>query len=62
MDPVLQLIVGVAILAAGVWLYRKRIHDDPDGPRRHGSQSGTFVIIIGLLFALYALGRLGMAW
>ena len=58
----LQLLAGLGVLAAGVWLYRKRVHNDPDGPRRYGSQAGTFVIVIGLLLALYAFGRMGMVW
>ena len=57
----IQLLAGLALLAGGIWLYRKRIHD-ADGPRRYGSQSGTFIIVIGLLLTLYALGRAGAVW
>ena len=55
---ILQLLAGLGVLAAGIWLYRKRGREDA----RQGSQAGTFLIVIGLLLALYALGRMGMVW
>jgi hypothetical protein len=55
----LELLLGIATFVAGVWLYRKRIRKDPDGPRRYGSQSGTFVIVISLILIVDALTRAG---
>ena len=55
----LELLAGIAIFAGGVWLYAKRIRKDPDGPRRYGSQSGTFVIVIALIVIVDALTRGG---
>lgn len=55
----LELLLGIATFVAGVWLYRKRIRKDPDGPRRYGSQAGTFVIVIAAIIIVDALTRQG---
>lgn len=56
---ILELLLGVATFGAGVWLYMKRVRKDPDGPRRYGSQSGTFVIVVALIIIVDALTRAG---
>lgn len=58
----LELLLGLVGFVAGVWLYRKRTEHDSDGPRRYGSQGGTFLILVGLLLIAHALGKLGAVW
>jgi hypothetical protein len=49
---IIELAAAVAILAAGIWLYRRnRIVD-----RGYGSQGAVILFIVGAIVAIHALG------
>jgi hypothetical protein len=57
----IELAVAVAILAAGVWLYRRRSKGDGpkgDGADGYGSQGAVILFVIALIIAIHALGGL----
>jgi hypothetical protein len=50
----LEVAAGVAALAAGIWLYRKRGADDP----RHGSQGAVLLLVLAAILLIHGLGLL----
>ena len=49
---IIELVVAVAFIVAGVWLYRR---GHPDG---YGSQGAVLLLIVGTIAAIHALGLL----
>jgi hypothetical protein len=49
---ILELVAALALIALGVWQYRKRVADDS----RRGSQSGVLLLLVGAIVAMHALG------
>ena len=49
----IELVVAVAFLVAGVWLYRR-----PKGPDGYGSQGAVLLLVVGIIAAIHALGLL----
>lgn len=50
----LELIAGIAIFGAGVWLYRKRGREDP----RHGSQLAVLMFAVAAIMIIHSLDLL----
>jgi hypothetical protein len=50
----IELAVGVAIFAAGIWLYRARRSADEG----YGSQGAVILFVIGVIVSAHALGAL----
>ena len=48
----LELAAAIAMIAVGVWAYMKR---NREGAQR-GSQGGVFLLLVGVLVAMHALG------
>ena len=48
----LELAAAIAMIAAGIWAYVRRSRE---GARR-GSQGGVFLLLVGALVAMHALG------
>jgi hypothetical protein len=51
---ILELVAAAALIAGGIWLYRKRGRDDPN----HGSQSAVLLLVVGVILAIHGLGLL----
>ena len=51
---VLEIIAGLALLVAAIWLYRKRGKDDP----RHGSQSAILLGVVAAILLIHGFGGL----
>jgi hypothetical protein len=51
---IIELIVGIAMIAGAVVLYRRRGREDPN----HGSQSAILLLLAGLLILIHGLGLL----
>ena len=49
---ILELLVALAMIGAGIWAYAKRSRE---GAKR-GSQGGVFLLLVGVLVAMHALG------
>ena len=52
-ERIIELAVAVAIVAVGVWLYRRR-----DKADSYGSQGAVLLFVIALIMAIHALGGL----
>ena len=50
---ILELAAAVAILAVGVWLYRRRDKGDS-----YGSQGAVLLFVVAAIMAIHALGGL----
>ena len=50
----IELIAGIAIFVAAVWLYRKRGLEDP----RHGSQTAILMFAVALIMIIHSLDLL----
>ena len=50
----IELAIAVALIAAAIFLYRKRGKADP----RHGSQTAVLMLAIGAIMAIHAVGGL----
>jgi hypothetical protein len=48
-----ELVLAVLILAAGVWLYRRR-----DKADSYGSQGAVILFVVAVIMAIHALGAL----
>ena len=53
----IELVVAVAILIAGVWLYRRRPKGEGAGDN-YGSQGAVLLFAVGAIMAIHALGGL----
>ena len=51
---IIELLVAAAMIAGGIFLYRKRAREDPN----HGSQSAVLLIAVGAILAIHGLGLL----
>jgi hypothetical protein len=51
---IIELLVAIALIVGGIWLYRKRGREDP----RHGSQTAILLLVIGAIMAIHATGLL----
>jgi hypothetical protein len=49
----IELAAAVAILAAGVWLYRR-----PKGADGYGSQGAVILFVVAVIMGIHALGGL----
>jgi hypothetical protein len=52
-QQIIELVLAVAIFAAGVWLYRRR------HPGGYGSQSAVLLFALAALLLIHGLGLLG---
>ena len=50
----IEIAIGVALIVAAVWLYRKGAREDAN----HGSQGAVILLIIGTIVAIHGLGLL----
>ena len=51
---ILELVVGVLFVGAGIWHYRQRGKADP----QHGSQGAVLLLVVGAFTLIHALGLL----
>lgn len=51
---VIELLIAAALIAGGIYLYRRRGREDP----RYGSQGAVLLLIVGLMVAVHGLGLL----
>jgi hypothetical protein len=49
----IELAAAIAILAAGIWLYRR-----PKGPDGYGSQGAVLLFAVAAIMGIHALGGL----
>jgi hypothetical protein len=54
----IELAVGVAILIAGVWLYRRPAPAMEGGGRAYGSPGAVILFVIAAIVLIHALGGL----
>ena len=54
---IIELAVAVAILAAGLWLYRRRVATDT-GADAYGSQGAVILFVIAVILGAHALGAM----
>jgi len=50
---IIELVAAVALLAAGIWLYRR-----PKGTDGYGSQGAVLLFVVAAIMAIHALGGL----
>jgi hypothetical protein len=51
---IIELVAAVAMIAAGVWLYRRR----PTDGDQYGSQGAVILFVIAAILAIHGLGLL----
>ena len=51
---VIELVVAALLIAAGIYLYRRRGREDP----RQGSHAAVILMMIGAIVAVHGLGLL----
>ena len=54
---IIELAVAVVILAAGLWLYRRRVATDT-GADAYGSQGAVILFVIAAIMGAHALGAM----
>ena len=54
---IIELVVAVVILAAGLWLYRRRVATDT-GADAYGSQGAVILFVIAAIMGAHALGAM----
>jgi hypothetical protein len=54
----IELAVAVVLLAAGVYLYRRKPVEDGTGASSYGSQGAVLLFVIAAIMAIHALGAL----
>ena len=52
----IELVAAVLILAAGVWLYRRKPAPQEGDGGGYGSQGAVLLFVIGVIMAVHALG------
>ena len=50
-----ELVVALAILAASIWLYRRR---DPSAGGGYGNQGAVLLLVVGGIMLIHAIGLL----
>jgi hypothetical protein len=50
-----ELVVALAILAASIWLYRRR---DPSAGGGYGNQGAVLLLVVGAIMLIHAIGLL----
>ena len=53
-----EVAVGVAILAAAVWLYRRPAPATDEGNGSYGSQGAVILLVIAAILLIHGLGAL----
>jgi len=53
-QQILELAIALVLIAASVWLYRRRGRDDA----QHGSQGAVILLVIGAIILVHGLGLL----
>ena len=53
-QALIEILIGAALLVAGVWLYRRRGKDDA----RHGSQTAVLMLVAAAILLIHGLGLL----
>ena len=54
---IIELVAAIAILAAGLWMYRRRVATD-SGPDAYGSQGAVILFVIAAIMGAHALGAM----
>ncbi|HET7575125.1 MAG TPA: hypothetical protein VFK19_01010 [Sphingomicrobium sp.] len=54
----IELGVAVVLLAASVFLYRRKPVDDGSGPNSYGNQGAVLLFVVAAIMAIHALGAL----
>jgi hypothetical protein len=54
----IELAVAVAILGAGVWLYRRRSGPSEANDGGYGSQGAVVLLVVAVIIGIHALGGL----
>ena len=54
---IIELVVAIAILVAGLWLYRRRVATDT-GAGAYGSQGAVILFVIAAIMIAHALGAM----
>jgi hypothetical protein len=55
MPRLVELVVALAILAASIWLYRRR---DPSAGGGYGNQGAVLLLVVGAIMLIHAIGLL----
>ena len=53
---ILELVAAVAMVAAGIYLYRRRPAEGDDG--QYGSQGAVILFVVAVILAIHGLGLL----
>lgn len=53
-----EVAVGVAMLAAALWLYRRPAPATEDGSASYGSQGAVILLIVAAILLIHGLGAL----
>jgi hypothetical protein len=51
---IIEIAIGVALLAAAIWLYRKAAREDAN----HGSQGAVLLLAVAAILLIHGLGGL----
>ena len=51
---IIELVIAAALIAAGVWLYRRRSAEDS----QHGSQGAVILFVVAAILLIHGLGLL----
>jgi hypothetical protein len=54
----IELAAAILILAAGVWLYRRRPATEGADASAYGNQGAVILLVVGVIVAIHALGGL----
>ena len=54
MREIIELVAAVAMVAAGIYLYRRR----PADGDQYGSQGAVILFVVAVIFAIHGLGLL----
>ena len=56
MREILELVAAIAMVAAGIYLYRRRPAEGDDG--QYGSQGAVILFVVAVILAIHGLGLL----
>ena len=54
LGEMIEIAVGVAMLVAAIWLYRKRAREDAN----HGSQSAVLLLVVAAILLIHGFGAM----